>query len=554
MLHFMCSLITPLVPVDGVTIWTPEQVVKYTARQKKYLELNEVGCVNKAPFASCGAVSSGIAFVHTHALPLDHFMVEKKEMLEPTLLTTEVMVDEDGKHVETAKMTHRLHEHITNQKVFKPIQVNVFDFTEHTKDEYRELTGQDKYRAHPAAAEIVANAGGHEAIKEILRNPLVGDVVFVGGAAWEEFLVILKEMPELSIIKFGHSTARLAFPKLGMHAFSWSKPEMATFGVIYCKATNVWRNFMCAHGYGTLNGYTPTSQGEPGIATNMRILVRLGDWLRFMHMRPISKTFRETAIWELHSEEMESLGVAEENKMGVCFDEGVKYISRSLLITSKGGKKGSKALAKKSATGEFRGTTMNNSKTCDNRLQELGKEMAEKMRGAPATDPKFKNRLHEITSKNGEMSRTTDYVRVRVSRLTRRKEIEVIAVLSGSLKENESTHQSSVTVMIQPIGKNKISYPEMRFKFDEEKKKYKSAATLPVSTLKLVSTPGMSLEAVKSSLETCSSDKPVKFFRATKSKGSSSSSSRLLEPNEVAEWTFEVIEFQSADEKIAEMT
>ena len=35
-------------------------------------------------------------------------------------------------------------------------------------------TGDGKYRAHPNASQIVANAGGHEAIKELLRDPLVG--------------------------------------------------------------------------------------------------------------------------------------------------------------------------------------------------------------------------------------------------------------------------------------------------------------------------------------------------------------------------------------------
>lgn len=316
MLHFMCSLITPLVPVEGVPIWSPKQVKEYTARQVTYLGLDRVGCVNKAPFASCGAVSSGIAFVHTHALPSDHFMVEKEEELEPSLLTTEVMVDEDGNSVETAKMTLRLHEHITDQTALKPIQVNVFDFAESTKDEFKAFTGQAKYRAHPAASQIVADAGGHEGIKELLRNPLVGDVVFVGGAAREEFDVILKEMAELKTILFGQATALLAFPKLGMHAFSWSKPETMMFGVMYSETTKVWRNFICAHGYGTINGYTPSGMGEPGMSNNMRVLVRIGDWLRYMHMLPVSENFHETSIWARHFENMCKLASDEETRIG----------------------------------------------------------------------------------------------------------------------------------------------------------------------------------------------------------------------------------------------
>ena len=48
MLHFMCSLITPLVPKKGVRIWSAEDVKKRTARQNTYLQLDTVGCVNKA--------------------------------------------------------------------------------------------------------------------------------------------------------------------------------------------------------------------------------------------------------------------------------------------------------------------------------------------------------------------------------------------------------------------------------------------------------------------------------------------------------------------------
>jgi len=585
MLHFMCSLITPLVPVEGVRIWSPKQVEEYTARQVTYLGLDRVGCVNKAPFASCGAVSSGIAFVHTHALPSDHFMVEKEEELEPLLLTTEVMVDEDGNSVETAKMTHRLHEHITNQTALKPIQVNVFDFAESTKDEFKAFTGQAKYRAHPAASQIVADAGGHEGIKELLRNPLVGDVVFVGGAAREEFDVILKEMAELKTILFGQATALLAFEKLGMDAFSWSKPETMMFGVMYSETTKVWRNFICAHGYGTLNGYTPSGMGEPGMSNNMRVLVRIGDWLRYMHMLPVSENFHETSIWARHFEEMCKLASDEETRIGVCLDTGVPYISRPLQMSKKGGKKSAKKLRETPASGKYHGTLMDNSKMCNNQLQQSGKELAEKLRETPAsgkyhgtlmdnskmcnnqlqqsgkelaeklretpaTDPRFDNRLHEAASKAGKKGRTNDFVLLLVSRLTKRKEIEEIAFLSGSLKETHGGDPSSATVTIQGNrGENAISYPEMCAKFNKEKnkKKYKKAANLPTNVLTLASTPGTSLKDVMSLLETCSSDKPVGFFRRSHGGG-------LLQPNEVAEWKFEVVEFKPADEKIAETT
>ena len=546
MLHFMCSLITPLVPVEGVKIWSPKQVEEYTARQVTYLGLDRVGCVNKAPFASCGAVSSGIAFVHTHALPSDHFMVEKEEELEPLLLTTEVMVDEDGNSVETAKMTHRLHEHITNQTALKPIQVNVFDFAESTKDEFKAFTGQAKYRAHPAASQIVADAGGHEGIKELLRNPLVGDVVFVGGAAREEFDVILKEMAELKTILFGQATALLAFEKLGMDAFSWSKPETMMFGVMYSETTKVWRNFICAHGYGTLNGYTPSGMGEPGMSNNMRVLVRIGDWLRYMHMLPVSENFHETSIWARHFEEMCKLASDEETRIGVCLDTGVPYISRPLQMSKKGGKKSAKKQRETPASGKYHGTLMDNSKMCNNQLQQSGKELAEKLRETPATDPRFDNRLHEATSKAGKKGRTNDFVLVLVSRLTKRKEIEEIAFLSGSLKETHGGDPSSATVTIQGNrGENAISYPEMCAKFNKEKnkKKFKQAVKFPATKLTLASKPGTSLKDVMSSLETCSSDKPVGFFRR-----SVGGKGRFLQPNEVAEWEFDVVAYKPADE------
>ena len=546
MLHFMCSLITPLVPVEGVKIWSPKQVEEYTARQVTYLGLDRVGCVNKAPFASCGAVSSGIAFVHTHALPSDHFMVEKEEELEPSLLTTEVMVDEDGNSVETAKMTLRLHEHITDQTALKPIQVNVFDFAESTKDEFKAFTGQAKYRAHPAASQIVADAGGHEGIKELLRNPLVGDVVFVGGAAREEFDVILKEMAELKTILFGQATALLAFPKLGMHAFSWSKPETMMFGVMYSETTKVWRNFICAHGYGTLNGYTPSGMGEPGMSNNMRVLVRIGDWLRYMHMRPVTENFHNTSIWARHIEEICRLASDEETKIGDCFDTGVPYISRPLQMSKKGGKKSAKKQRETSASGKYRGTLMDNGKMCHNQLQQKGKELAENLRETPATDPRFDNRLHEAQSKGGKKSRTKSFVLLLVSRLTKRKEIEEIAFLSGSLKETHGGDPSSATVTIQGNrGENAISYPEMCAKFNKEKnkKKFKQAVKIPATSLTLASKPGTSLKDVMSSLETCSSDKPVGFFRR-----SVGGKGRFLQPNEVAEWEFDVVAYKPADE------
>ena len=284
--------------------------------------------------------------------------------------------------------------------------------------------------------------------------------------------------------------------------------------------------------------------GEPGMSNNMRVLVRIGDWLRYMHMLPVSENFHETSIWARHFENMCKLASDEETRIGVCLDTGVPYISRPLQMSKKGGKKSAKNLRETPATGKYRGTLMGNGKMCNNQLQQKGKELAENLRETPATDPRFDNRLHEATSKAGKKGRTNDFVLVLVSRLTKRKEIEEIAFLSGSLKETHGGDPSSATVTIQgQRGENAISYPEMCAKFNKEKNKnkFKQAIKFPANVLTLASTPGTSLKDVMSLLETCSSDKPVGFFR--RSRGG-----RLLQPNEVAEWEFDVVAYKPADE------
>ena len=349
LLRLMRGLIEPTTRV--VRFWDHAKIKEFTSRQNTYLRLANVGCVNKAPFAACGALSSGRLFVHTHALPRDSFMVESEEEINPSLATTKVMLDRDGNSVETAKITHRLHEHITDQTALDPVQVNMFDFAELTKKEFEDTTGTRKYRAHPKASKIVADAGGHEAIMGLLRDRLVGDVVFVGGAAHVELKdQILPKMPDLRIIWFGHKTARLAFPKMGMHAFSWAKPETTAFGIMYCETTWVWRNFIAA-GYGTLNGYTANSQGEPGMADNMRTLVRAGDWLRFMHMKPICDNFVDSVIWRRHIEELNDFAVEEEKTIRRCDDEKKPYFSRPLRMSKEGGAKSAEARRAQPATG-----------------------------------------------------------------------------------------------------------------------------------------------------------------------------------------------------------
>ena len=413
MLRLMCGLIKPTVPDGGVRLWGPETTKKHTSRQKTYLGRPNVGCVNKSPFAACGAFSSGNLFVHTHSLASDSFMVESEEDIDASLQTTDVMLDKYDNPVETSKISRRLNEAITDQTELDPVQVNMFDFAELTKEGLEAATGVCKYRAHPHASQIVADAGGHEAIKELLRNPLVGDVVFVGDAARVEFKnTISLEMDDLRIIWFGHSTARLAFPKMGMHAFSWTQPKTKAFGIMFCETTGVWRNFMCVHGFGTLNGYTATSQGEAGMANNMHILVRIGDFFRFMHMQPICENFKDSPIFKRHVEELYKLAVAAENDMRRCDDENKPYVSRPLLMSKKGGKKGAETQRGQSATGAYAGTPLSKGGKVENRLQEKGKEMAETQRGQSATGAyagtpmskggKVENRLQEKGKKLGD--------------------------------------------------------------------------------------------------------------------------------------------------------
>ena len=84
--------------------------------------------------------------------------------------------------------------------------------------------------------------------------------------------------------------------------------------------------------------------------------------------------------------------------------------------------------------------------------------------------------------------------------------------------------------------------PEEAAKKEKNKKKFKQAVKIPATSLTLASKPGTSLKDVMSSLETCSSDKPVGFFRRSGGKG------RFLQPNEVAEWEFDVVAYKPADE------
>jgi hypothetical protein len=234
----MRGLIEPIMPEGGRRIWDLATIKKFTSRQKTYLRLRTVGCVNKAPFAACGALSSGILFVHTHSLARDLNMVEEEGEIDPSLVTTNGMLDKDKYPVETAKVTYRFHEHFTDQNALAPVQVNMFDFAPTTKEEFENATGVAKYRRHPKASKIVADAGSHEAIMELLRDPLIGDVVFVAGAALDELIKqILPRMRDMKIIWFGDKTARLAFPELGMNAFSFMKPESTAFGIMFCETT-----------------------------------------------------------------------------------------------------------------------------------------------------------------------------------------------------------------------------------------------------------------------------------------------------------------------------
>ena len=525
MLRLMCGLIKPTVPDGGVRLWGPETTKKHTSRQKTLLDHPNVGCVNKSPFAACGAFSSGNLFVHTHSLASDSFMVESEEDIDASLQTTDVMLDKYDNPVETSKISRRLNEAITDQTELDPVQVNMFDFAELTKEGFEAATGVCKYRAHPHASQIVADAGGHEAIKELLRNPLVGDVVFVGDAARVEFKnTISLEMDDLRIIWFGHSTARLAFPKMGMHAFSWTQPKTTAFGIMFCETTGVWRNFMCVHGFGTLNGYTATSQGEAGMANNMHILVRIGDFFRFMHMQPICENFKDSPIFKRHLEELCKLAVAAENDMRRCDDENKPYVSRPLLISKKGSKKGAETLRGRSATGAYADTPMSKGGKVENQLQEKGKKLGDV---------------------SGYRSRTTPWVSVRATRTLNDKDDE-FAVFDGSFLTRRIYGVESASVVIQKKT-NKQNYTEMLNKYhDEDKRKFKNPVDLPASMLTLAFDTDTKLEDIVKSLEKCSRDKPVPVFRRGKN-------GKVLEADQATNWKFEVIEYLPAETKIAEM-
>ena len=385
MLRFMLRSITPRVPKDGVQSFTPEEVAELTKQQNAFLDRDTVGSVNGAPLATFADTSSGFTFVHTHPLPSDKNMVDKEEDIDATR-TTDVMVGEDGKLVETARVTLRVHEDITGQTKFKPNQGNTYEFSRLNKKQYAEATGDKKFRGQPDAAKIVADTGGHVAIKAQLRNEKVGDIVFVGKDARTQLLdVIAREMSDLKIILFGESTAQLAFPGMGMNAFSWMKPESTAFGIMFCETTGVWRNFMCVHGYGTLNGYTSISQGEKGMANNMRVLVRIADWFHYMYMEPICDNFMHSAIFRRHMEAMVEYAVEEENKIQHCFANNERYFSPPLLMSIKGGEKSAEARRALPATGQYAGVMMKNGEECKNALQESGKATAEARRALPAT-------------------------------------------------------------------------------------------------------------------------------------------------------------------------
>jgi len=385
MLRFMLRSITPRVPKDGVQSFTPEEVAELTKQQNAFLDRDDVGSVNGAPLATFAAVSSGLTFVHTHPLPSDKNMVEKEKDIDATR-TTDVMVGEDGKLVETARVTLRVAEDITGQTKFKPNQGNVFEFSRLNRKQHAEATGDKKFRAHSDAAEIVADTGGHVSIKAQLRNEKVGDMVFVGEDARKQFLdVIAREMSDLKIILFGESTAQLAFPGMGMHAFSWMKPESTAFGIMFCETTGVWRNFMCVHGYGTLNGYTSNSKGEKGMANNMRVLIRIADWFHYMYMEPICDNIMDSAIFRRHMEALVEYAVEEENKIRHCFANNERYFSPPLLMSIKGGEKSAEARRALPATGEYAGVEMKNGEECKDALQQSGKEMVEARRAQPAT-------------------------------------------------------------------------------------------------------------------------------------------------------------------------
>ena len=453
MLRFMLRIITPRVPKDGVQSFTPEEVAELTKQQNAFLDRDDVGSVNGAPLATFAAVSSGLTFVHTHPLPSDKNMVEKEKDIDATR-TTGVMEGEDGKLVETARVTLRVAEDITGQTKFKPNQGNTFEFSRLNKKQHAEETGGKKYRGHSDAAEIVADTGGHVSIKAQLRNEKVGDMVFVGEDARKQFLdVIAREMSDLKIILFGESTAQLAFPGMGMNAFSWMKPESTAFGIMFCETTGVWRNFMCVHGYGTLNGYTSNSKGEKGMANNMRVLIRIADWFHYMYMEPICDNVMHSPIFRGHMEAMAEYVVEEENKIQHCFANNVPYFSPPFLMSSKG---------------------------------SFGRRMLQK----------------------------SPFVRLRVSR-TLNDKLDVIALLDGSIEE---TRKPWARVCIQKKGNNQKPYAAMLEKFVEEQKKkqFKHAADLPQQNLSFSFEPETLLEDIATSLVACSAENPVEVVRRSR--------------------------------------
>jgi hypothetical protein len=598
MLRFMLRSITPRVPKDGVQSFTPEEVAELTKQQNAFLDRDDVGSVNGAPLATFAAVSSGLTFVHTHPLPSDKNMVEKEKDIDATR-TTGVMEGEDGKLVETARVTLRVAEDITGQTKFKPNQGNTFEFSRLNKKQHAEATGDEKYRGHSDAAEIVADTGGHVSIKAQLRNEKVGDMVFVGEDARKQFLdVIAREMSDLKIILFGESTAQLAFPGMGMHAFSWMKPESTAFGIMFCETTGVWRNFMCVHGYGTLNGYTSNSKGEKGMANNMRVLIRIADWFHYMYMEPICDNIMDSAIFRRHMEAMAEYVVEEENKIQHCFANNVPYFSPPFLMSSKGGEKSAEARRALPATGPYAGVVMENGKVCKDALQEGGKEMAEALRAQPATGEyagvEMKNgeeckdalqqsgkemaegrralpatgEYADVVMNNGKVCKDAlqqggkklgeeygvgrrmlqkfPFVRLRVSR-TLNDKLDVIALLDGSI---EDTRKPWARVCIQKKGNNQKPYAAMLEKFVEEQKKkqFKHAADLPQQNLSFSFEPETLLEDIATSLVACSAENPVEVVRRSRY-----GSGRLLTSDQNANWKFEVIRYVPAHERNAEV-
>jgi hypothetical protein len=591
----MRGLIEPIMPEGGRRIWDLATIKKFTSRQKTYLRLRTVGCVNKAPFAACGALSSGILFVHTHSLARDLNMVEEEGEIDPSLVTTNGMLDKDKYPVETAKVTYRFHEHFTDQNALAPIQVNMFDFAPTTKEEFENAMGVAKYRRHPKASKIVADAGSHEAIMELLRDPLIGDVVFVAGAALDELIKqILPRMRDMKIIWFGDKTARLAFPELGMNAFSWMKPESTAFGIMFCETTGAWRNFMCVHGYGTLNGYTANSQGEPGMADNMRALVRAGDWFRFMRMKPICADFRESPIWRGHFEELNNFAVKEEKRIRLCHAENKQYVSRPRGMSIEGGKKSVEARRSQPATGKYAGAPLVGGGTVVNQLQAAGKHtaetlrgkraigeyagaplvgggtvvnqlqaaakhMAETMRDQPATGPYAGAPLvgggtvvnqaqaagKKLNDEYGSLGkhRTKPWVSVRASRIMNGEDHE-FAVFDGSFLTTVDNEVASAKVLIQKAG-NKENYMKMLDKYDEDKQELKNPVDFPESTFRLSFATEMKLEDIVNSLAECAPNRPVRLFRR-------GWRGRELTPDQATNWKFEVIGYLLAETRIAE--